>query len=100
MPSALVPRIEDIEFSRSSLYDVLSGHYNLVPASAHETHYAFAVGADDAALLRIKEGDPVMGTELVARLADGRALEYVKSVMRADRYKIVLDLVRQPAQRP
>jgi GntR family transcriptional regulator len=100
MPSALVPRIEDIEFSRSSLYDVLSGHYNLVPASAHETHYAFAVGADDAALLRIKEGDPVMGTELVARLADGRALEYVKSVMRADRYKIVLDLVRQPSQRP
>ena len=41
-----------------------------------------------------------MGTELVARLADGRALEYVKSVMRADRYKIVLDLVRQPGQRP
>ena len=31
-----------------------------------------------------------------ALFADGRPLEYVKSVMRADRYKIVLDLVRQP----
>jgi GntR family transcriptional regulator len=99
IPARLVPRIQDIEFSRSSLYDVLSGHYNLVPASAHETHYAFAVAGVDAALLHLDEGAPVMGTELVARLADGRALEYVRSVMRADRYKIVLDLVRQPVQR-
>ena len=99
IPARLVPRIEDIEFSRSSLYDVLSCHYDLVPASAHETHYAFAVAVDDAALLHLDEGAPVMGTELVARFADGRALEYVRSVMRADRYKIVLDLVRQPVQR-
>ena len=68
IPARLVPRIEDIEFSRSSLYDVLSGHYNLVPASAHETHFAFAVGGEDAALLHLDEGAPVMGTELVARL--------------------------------
>jgi GntR family transcriptional regulator len=99
IPARLVPRIQDIEFSRSSLYDVLSGHYDLVPASAHETHFAFAVAGEDAALLHLDEGAPVMGTELVARLPDGRALEYVRSVMRADRYKIVLDLVRQPPQR-
>ena len=99
IPAQMVPRIGDIDFSRSSLYDVLSGHYNLVPSSAHETHFAFAVGAEDAPLLRIPEGTPVMGTELVARLADGRALEYVRSVMRADRYKIVLDLIRQPPGR-
>ena len=61
IPAGLVPRIEDIEFSRSSLYDVLGGHYNLVPASAHETHFAFAVGGEDAALLRLDEGAPVMG---------------------------------------
>jgi GntR family transcriptional regulator len=100
IPARLVAGIDDIDFASSSLYDVLNGHYSLVPASAHETHFAFAVGGDDAALLGITEGTPVMGTELVARLADGRCLEYVRSVMRADRYKIVLDLVRQPSQRP
>jgi GntR family transcriptional regulator len=99
MPVALVPGIEAHDFRRASLYDVLATHYSLVPATAHETHYAFAVGAEDAPLLRIPEGSPVMGTELVARLADGRALEYVRSVMRADRYKIVLDLIRQPPGR-
>ena len=58
-----------------------------------------AIACLNAALLHLDVGAPVMGTELVARLADGSALEYVRSVMRADRYKIVLDLVRQPAQR-
>ena len=29
-------------------------------------------------------------------LSDGKPLEYVKSIMRGDRYKIVLDLVRPP----
>jgi GntR family transcriptional regulator len=99
IPVALVPRIEAYDFTQASLYDVLATQYNLVPATAHETHFAFAVGAEDAPLLRIPEGTPVMGTELVARLADGRALEYVRSVMRADRYKIVLDLIRQPPGR-
>jgi GntR family transcriptional regulator len=99
IPAPLVPGIGELGFAKASLYDVLGAHYNLVPASAHETHFAFAVGGEDAALLRIAEGSPVMGAELVARLADGRALEYVRSVMRADRYKIVLDLVRQPSGR-
>ena len=60
IPARLVPRIEDIEFSRSSLYDVLSGHYNLVPASAHETHFAFAVdrrGRGSASSRRGGSGD-------------------------------------------
>ena len=99
IPLQLVPGIDAFAFAKNSLYDVLGSHYNLVPASAHETHYAFAVDAQDAALLRVPEGAPVMGTELLARLGDGRALEYVKSVMRADRYKIALDLVRQPPGR-
>jgi GntR family transcriptional regulator len=99
IPAPLVPGIEHRDFTRASLYDVLGVHYDLFPSIAHETHYAFAVGSEDAALLRVAEGAPAMGADLVARLADGRPLEYVKSVMRADRDKIVLDLVRQPGGR-
>jgi GntR family transcriptional regulator len=95
VPAQLVPGIESRDFSGSSLYDVLASHFGLDPATAHETHFAFAVDGEDAALLRLPPGAPVMGAELVARLADGRPLEYVRSVMRADRYKIALDLVRQ-----
>jgi GntR family transcriptional regulator len=99
IPVCLAPRIEAHDFEIASLYEVLGEDYALVPATAHETHFAFAVGVDDAALLRLDIGAPVMGAELIARLPDGRALEYVRSVMRADRYRIVLDLVRQPSGR-
>jgi GntR family transcriptional regulator len=99
IPHRLVPAIEELAFTRASLYDVLATHYHLFPTSAHETHFAFAVDGSDAALLSVAPGSPVMGADLVARLADGQPLEYVRSVMRADRYKIVLDLVRQPMGR-
>jgi GntR family transcriptional regulator len=98
IPSMLVPGISDISFVNESLYDVLGTHYNLFPSSANETHIACSVGSDDARLLHLLPGSAVMAAERVSRLADGRGLEYVQSVMRGDRYKIVLDLVK-PAGR-
>jgi GntR family transcriptional regulator len=94
IPAELVPGISHINFVNESLYDVLGTRYNLYPSSAQETHIAFAVGSDDARLLHLVPGSAVMAAERVSRLADGRALEYVQSVMRGDRYKIVLDLVK------
>lgn len=97
IPAILVPGINELEFGNESLYDVLGARYNLFPSSAHETHIAFAVGSDDARLLHLLPGSAVMAAERVSRLADGRGLEYVQSVMRGDRYKIVLDLVKPRA---
>jgi len=99
IPATLVPGIATINFVNESLYDVLGARYNLYPSSAHETHIAFAVSADDARLLHLLPGSAVMAAERVSKLADGRALEYVQSVMRGDRYKIVLDLVKPPVGR-
>ena len=97
IPAVLVPGIDGVGFGTDSLYDVLASRYNLSPSSAHETHTAVTVGSDDARLLELTPGSAVMSAERVSRLADGRALEYVRSVMRGDRYKIVLDLVRPTA---
>ena len=52
------------------------------------------VGREDAALLRVPAGSPALAAERLTRLADGRPLEFVQSIMRGDRYKIVLDLSR------
>jgi GntR family transcriptional regulator len=99
IPAALVPGIGDISIVNGSLYEMLGARYHLHPASAHETHVATAVDIEDAHLLQLPPGSAVMAAERVSRLADGRALEYVRSVMRGDRYKIVLDLVRPSAGR-
>ena len=96
IPAVLVPGIDAIDFAGASLYDVLTARYNLVPVSAHETHMAVAVGADDAALLQVSTGSAAMAAVRISRLPDGRPFECVESVMRGDRYTIVLDLVRSP----
>ena len=92
LPMALVPGIEAIDFADVSLYDVLQNRYSLHPTTARETFCVALVGLDDAPLLRVPVGSPAMVAERVTFLADGRPLEYVQSVMRGDRYKIVVDL--------
>jgi len=90
----LVPGIETVSFADASLYEVLASRYSLHPAAARETHQAVLVGREDAALLRVPAGSPAFAAERLTSLDDGRPLEYVQSIMRGDKYKIVLDLTR------
>lgn len=92
LPLILALGIEYEAFEAVSLYGLLRDKYRLTPARARETHTAVTVEGDEAALLRITPGSPAMAAERITQLADGRPLEYVQSLMRADRYKIVLDL--------
>jgi GntR family transcriptional regulator len=91
---ALVPGIDRLSFADASLYQVLAHRYSLHPAGARETHQAVLVTPDDALLLRVAAGSPALAAERMTSLADGRPLEYVRSMMRGDRYRIVLDLTR------
>lgn len=99
LPLTLVPGIAETNFRSASLYAVLQERYSLYPATAREVHMAIALGRDDAHLLGVAPGAPGMAVERVAYLADGRPLEVAHAVMRGDRYKIVLDLVKQPTGR-
>jgi GntR family transcriptional regulator len=93
VPMTSVPGIADLPFDSASLYDVFRTRYNLYPASAKETHVAVLVGSEEASLLRASAGSPALAAERITYLSDGKPLEFVKSIMRGDRYKIVLDLV-------
>ncbi len=90
----LVPGIELVSFVDASLYEILASRYALFPAAARETHQAVLVPEDVAGLLRVAPGSPALAAERLTSLADGRPLEYVDSIMRGDRYRIVLDLAR------
>lgn len=95
IPLDLAPGLEREKFSNVSLYEVLQSQYGLYATAARETHYATGVDAENAAILRVPVNSPALSAERVTFLASGRPLEYVTSVMRGDRYRIVLDLVRQ-----
>jgi len=97
IPSRLVPGIMDEDLAAGSLYEVLGRKYGLTPARAREIHSARLVAPEEARYLLTLEGSPALAAERVSFLPDGRPLELVYSVMRADRYQIVLELVRSGA---
>jgi GntR family transcriptional regulator len=93
----LVPGLLGEDFAKASLYETLERRYGLVLHHAAQKHFAVAVTAEEAVLLRVPEGAPALGGERLTFLHNGRPLELTCSVMRADRYQIRLKLVRGPA---
>ena len=95
IPAAFVPGLQVTE--DLSLYVVLQTRYQLYAARARETYFAAAAEAPAAELLGIPAGSPVFSVERVTLLPNERPFEFVQSVVRGDRYTIVLDLVKPGA---
>jgi GntR family transcriptional regulator len=95
IPAALVPGLEVAE--NMSLYEVLQSQYHLYAARAKETYFAALAEPHAAELLGITAGSPVFAVERVTLLPNEKPFEFVQSVIRGDRYTIVLDLVKQGA---
>jgi GntR family transcriptional regulator len=83
----------------ASLYEVLQNRYDLYPARARETYLVAAADRSTADLLGIPEGSPVFAVERVTMLPNERPFEFVQSVVRGDRYSIVLELVKHGAEK-
>jgi GntR family transcriptional regulator len=93
IPIALVPHIEALSFTGDvSLYEMLQAQYGLRAAGGKETHVSALVRGDDADLLSVPAGSPVMRTERITYLANTKPLEFAQAITRGDRYKIELDL--------
>lgn len=96
IPAAFVPGLE--LDANTSLYDTLQTRYHLYPARARETYIAAAADQDSSELLGIPAGSPVFSVERVTLLPNERPFEFVQSIVRGDRYSIVLDLVKHGAE--
>ena len=96
LPFEMLPGIDEVPFTDVSLYGLLESRYDLHPVSAKETLIAVVVAGEDANLLRVPPGSPALAAERITFLAQGQPLEYAQSIMRGDRYKVVLDLTKLP----
>ncbi len=92
IPAALVPGL--VAEETVSLYETLQRNYHLYPARARETYLAAAAEHPASELLGIPVGSPVFAVERVTLLPNERPFEFVQSIVRGDRYAIVLDLVK------
>lgn len=61
---------------------------------AQETIEAARASEEQARLLEIKEGDPVLIMERVSYIEGDRPIEFVRAVYRPDRYKFSIKLTR------
>ncbi|MEN6604178.1 MAG: GntR family transcriptional regulator [Bryobacteraceae bacterium] len=96
IPLDLVPGLPQEPMEHASLYETLWEKYGLEPARARETHSAVVVAGEEAELLDVPSGSPALASERISYLEHGRPLEFVKAILRADRYRIVLNLAREP----
>ena len=96
LPASLVPGLEpgDLE---GSFYDLARERYGLVIATGTQAIEPTVTNEEESAALGVPLHSPAFLFERTSRDDAGRTLEYVLSVYRGDRYRIVTELTR-PAQ--
>jgi len=70
-----------------SLYDILERR-GRVPVLSEQSIEAALASPDDAALLNIEAGRPVLQFERLSFDAEGQPLEFVVSAYRGDKYRV------------
>jgi GntR family transcriptional regulator len=94
LPSKRFPGLLSRLDAGKSLYATLSNGYNVQVDHADEVAEASAATVAEAKLLRVRVKAPVFRFTRIAFLADGTPVEFVKSVYRGDRCKVVSRLTR------
>jgi GntR family transcriptional regulator len=89
----VVPRefIPDVETVEESLYEALEARGSR-PRRALQRLRAAAIDGEAASLMDVEPGTPGLEIERRAFLADGRAVEFTRSIYRGDAYDFVAEL--------
>jgi len=77
-----------------SLYRVLEEKLNIIPTEADETLEVTLATPEEAALLQVKTGAPLLLNERLTYDQNRKPVEFVKILYRGDRYQYVIRLTR------
>ena len=77
-----------------SLYRILQEKFNIAPTEADETLEVTLATPEEAALLQIEPGDPLLLSERLTYNQNRQPIEFVKILYRGDRYQYVIRLTR------
>ncbi len=92
VPLTVAPGLTGADLEGASFYDLLAHRFSTPVAAGTQTVEPALAQAEDAGLLGITAGDPVFLFERTSRVRDGRVAEFVRSIYRGDRYRIVVDI--------
>lgn len=91
LPQSLVEGIEEHDLSRGSLYEFLKSR-QIELQGAHQTLEAILADEEQAMLLAVPQGAPLLLLERLSYDQFGRPAEFVRAVYRGDRYRFYVEL--------
>jgi GntR family transcriptional regulator len=96
-PRALLPELRREELASSSFYELLRVRRGIVIASGVQTIEPTVTSPEEADLLSVPVHSPAFLFERTTTSEQGEVVEFVRSVYRGDRYRLVTEL--RPALR-
>jgi GntR family transcriptional regulator len=98
VPLELAPDLPELDFATASLYEALE-HRGVFPTRADFSVEAAAASAEDAALLDVEPGHPLLVTDQITYDQDSRPIELATMAYRHDRYRFRASLRRPGKER-
>src|SRR4051794_24728444 len=92
--AALCPNLDEYDLAKESLYHILERDYGISMQRAEEELEAVQASRHEAALLSIKTGAPVLCVHRIVYSDTGQAIESVRTLYRADRYRATFHLTK------
>lgn len=94
LPVTICPNLDDYNLEKLSLYEVLKTRFGIEIDRAEEVLEAACAARDEAKLLQIKANAPLLVVSRVVYTETNRAVEAVKTIYRADRYRATFFLTK------
>jgi GntR family transcriptional regulator len=92
LPALQFPGLERFDFSHESLYEVLARHYGVKAGNATDIYRAGTAVGEEADLLQVPNDSAAFRVERLTTDSTGKRIELVESVIRGDRWTLVLKL--------
>jgi len=96
----LVPGLSARDLERQSFYELLLERYDVDVVGGLQTIEPTVTNETESAALGVPLHSPAFLFERTTRSSAGEIVEYVRSIYRGDRYKLVTELNRGAARRP
>ena len=97
---ALVPGLSSDDLERHSFYELLHGTYGVEIVGGTQAIEPTVTNEEESAVLGVPLHSPAFVFERTTRSPAGEIVEYVRSIYRGDRYRIVTELSRPREPRP
>jgi GntR family transcriptional regulator len=94
--ASLVPGLKGAELENHSFYELLRERYGVVVAGGVQTIEPTVTNAEESEALGVPLHSPAFLFERFSHDGNGDVVEFVHSIYRGDRYRIVTDLSTQP----